>query len=383
MKALLALEDGFVLEGRSFTGPITGAGGEVIFNTGMTGYQEVLTDPSYCGQMVCMTWPLIGNAGINPEDWESTKVHCSGLLVKECCKEPSNWQSTESLPDFLIRHQVPGVEDLDTRALTLHIRKHGALRGVISTEDLNPASLIAKALQIPPMLGQNLVPKVAPKVPYAWKNKGYDTESGLPQGQPMAVALSASGAYAWEHGKIRVLVYDYGIKWNILRNLAAQDMDLLLVPPTFSPEQAKATGAQAVFLSNGPGDPSTMTAEIAIITALVEAFPVAGICLGHQLLGHALGGTTKKLKFGHHGCNHPVKDLESGRIEISSQNHGFHVLNDHVVVTHINLNDQTVEGFRHPTKPVIAVQHHPEAAAGPKDCQTFFGHFKKMVVAQA
>ena len=333
MKALLALEDGFVLEGRSFTGPCEG-GGEVIFNTGMTGYQEILTDPSYYGQMVCMTWPLIGNYGISAEDMESGKVHAAALIVKECCKTPSNWRSVCSLPDFLQQHGVPGIEGIDTRALTRHLRMHGAMRGMVSTSITDPAE------------------------------------------------LNADGSYNWPGEGPRLVAYDFGIKWNILRLLPEQGFDVLVVPPSFTAEQVKASGAQAVFLSNGPGDPATLTDEIVTIKKLVESYPVAGICLGHQLLGHALGGTTHKLKFGHHGCNHPVKDLSTGHVEISSQNHGFCVDIDNVsdvVVTHVNLNDGTLEGFAHKTKPILAVQHHPEACPGPIDSQYFFARFRGMV----
>lgn len=373
MKALLALEDGFTLEGESFTGPIELTGGEVIFNTAMAGYQELLTDPSYAGQMVCLTYPLIGNYGINSEDMESSKIHMSALLVKECCKEPSNWRSVESLPDFLMRHGVPGVEGLDTRALTLHLRKNGAMRGCISTSVLDPETLAAKARALPTMEGQNLVYRVAPARPYRW-----DESSN----RPVPAVLAADGTYAWPEGKkLHIAVYDFGIKWNILRLLAAQDMELLVVPPSFTFEQICALAPDGVFLSNGPGDPATLKSEIAEIAKLADRFPIGAICLGHQLLGHALGGTTTKLKFGHHGVNHPVKNLLTGRIEISSQNHGFCVLPpEGVEKVYVNLNDQTLEGFRHPTKPIMTVQHHPEAAAGPTDSRTFFTDFKEMVL---
>ena len=373
MKALLALEDGFTLEGESFTGPIELTGGEVIFNTAMAGYQELLTDPSYAGQMVCLTYPLIGNYGINPDDMESEKIHMSALLVKECCKEPSNWRSVESLPDFLMRHGVPGVEGIDTRALTLHLRKNGAMRGCISTSILDAEELTAKAKALPSMEGQNLVTRVAPSKPYRW-----DEASG----RPVPVILATDGSYAWPEGKaLNIVVYDFGIKWNILRLLAAQDMELLVVPPSFTFEQVCAVAPDGVFLSNGPGDPATLKSEIAEIAKLADRFPMGAICLGHQLLGHALGGTTTKLKFGHHGVNHPVKNLLTGRIEISSQNHGFCVIPpEGVEKVYVNLNDQTLEGFRHPTKPIMTVQHHPEAAAGPTDSRTFFTDFKDMVL---
>ncbi len=376
MKALLVLEDGFSLEGKSFTGAIEG-GGEVIFNTGMTGYQELLTDPSYCGQMVCMTYPLIGNYGINDDDMESHKVHVSGLLVKECCKKPSNWRATMTLPQFLQQHNVPGLEAIDTRALTRHLRIHGAMRGVISTSCFDVQELKARAIAMPSMEGQNLVSRVAPQVPYVWTGKGTSPAS-----------MGNDGSYAWpgvdgKHAP-RLVVYDYGIKWYILRLLTAQGFDVLVVPPTFSVAQVKACGAQAVFLSNGPGDPATLKTEIEIVRELMQQYPVTGICLGHQLIGHALGGSTTKLKFGHHGCNHPVKNLRTGKVEISSQNHGFCVNIDNlddVEVTHINLNDGTLEGIAHKTLPIMSVQHHPEAAPGPIDSQYLFTAFNDLIRA--
>ncbi len=370
MKASLVLEDGFTLVGKSFTGPVEG-GGEVIFNTGMTGYQELLTDPSYCGQMVCMTYPLIGNYGINAEDMESHKVQVAALLVKEVCKEPSNWRSIMTLAQFLQQYNIPGIEGLDTRSLTRHIRIHGAMRGVISTSCHDVEELKARALALPSMEGQNLVSVVAPQSPYIWTGK--TTQN---------VTLDSNGAHTWKGTGIRLAVYDYGIKWNILRLLEAQGFDMLVVPPKFSAADVKASGAEAVFLSNGPGDPAALKDEIAIVRELTKSYPIAGICLGHQLLGHALGGTTTKLKHGHHGCNHPVKNLQTGRIEISSQNHGFCVdissVPD-VEMTHINLNDNTLEGFAHKTLPIFSVQHHPEVAPGPLDSQYLFKYFRDVI----
>ena len=350
MKALLALEDGFVLEGRSFTGPCEG-GGEVIFNTGMTGYQEILTDPSYYGQMVCMTWPLIGNYGISAEDMESGKVHAAALIVKECCKTPSNWRSVCSLPDFLQQHGVPGIEGIDTRALTRHLRMHGAMRGMVSTSITDPAELVMQAKSLPSMEGQNLVTRVMPATPWKWTGNG-----GVP------AELNADGSYNWPGEGPRLVAYDFGIKWNILRLLTEQGFDVLVVPPSFTAEQVKASGAQAVFLSNGPGDPATLTDEIVTIKKLVESYPVAGICLGHQLLGHALGGTTRKLKFGHHGCNHPVKDLSTGHVEISSQNHGFCVDIDNVSDVVVARKPER----RHAGRFCPQDQAHPRRAAPPR-----------------
>ncbi len=372
MRALLTLEDGFSLEGRSFTGPIGLAGGEGIFNTAMCGYQELLTDPSYTGQMVCLTYPLIGNCGVNPEDMESERVHASALIVKECCKEPSNRRATESLPDFLRRHGVPGIEGIDTRALTLHLRRNGAMRGCISTSVLDAEELAAKARALPPMEGQDLVSRVAPARPYRW-------DAGA--GRPAEAQLDADGSYAWPVGRsLHILVYDFGIKWNILRSLSARDMELLVVPPSFTCDQARAVEPDGIFLSNGPGDPAALKTLTAEIARLADLYPMGAICLGHQLLGLALGGRTEKLKFGHHGVNHPIKNLLSGRIEVSAQNHGFCVIPpEGVQKIHVNLNDSTLEGFRDKERPILTVQHHPEAAAGPSDCRTFFDDFRSMV----
>lgn len=370
MKALLTLEDGFTLSGESVTGDFE-TSGEAIFTTGMTGYQEVLTDPSYCGQMICMTWPLIGNYGINSEDMESSGIHASALLVKECCKNPSNWRSEKSLPDFLQEQGVPCMEGLDTRALARHLRIYGAMRGVISTRDDDPESLKAKALASPPMAGRKLTPFVSAKEPRAWI-----------EGAPVPAQLEADGAYAWTGAGLPLLVYDYGVKWNILRHLAEAGFETLCVPPDFPADKALATGARGVFLSNGPGDPATLDAEVRIVANLCEKLPVVGICLGHQLIAQALGAKTAKLKFGHHGANHPVKDLETGKIEISSQNHGFHVLAENapeLEITHINLNDGTVEGVRHKIRPVMSLQYHPEAAAGPRDGNHLFRRFHSLI----
>jgi carbamoyl-phosphate synthase small subunit len=370
MRALLALEDGTFFRGKSFTGPGE-AGGEVIFNTGMTGYQEILTDPSYRGQMVCMTYPLIGNYGVNLEDVESSRVQAAAFIVKECCREPSNWRATQSLPAYLREHNVLGLEGVDTRALTRHIRIHGAMRGMISTEDLDPKSLAVRAGELPSMEGANLVDEVAPQGPYVWKN-----------GRPVDVELK-DGKHVWKTDRPRVLVYDYGIKWNILRLLAAQDLEILVVPPGWTLQQVRDSGAQAVFLSNGPGDPAALGECIPIVADLCREYPVGGICLGHQILGLALGGTSYKLKFGHHGVNHPVKDLAGGKIEISSQNHGFCVdisTLDFLEETHTNLNDGTLEGFRHKSLPIMGVQYHPESAPGPHDSRYFFKRFKEMVL---
>ncbi|MEG6551381.1 glutamine-hydrolyzing carbamoyl-phosphate synthase small subunit [Desulfocurvibacter africanus] len=369
MRALLALEDGTWFEGRSFTGAGE-TSGEVIFNTGMTGYQEVLTDPSYVGQMVCMTYPHIGNYGVNLEDVESDRVQVEAFIVKECCPTPSNWRAKESLPGYLKRHRVMGIEGIDTRALTRHLRIHGAQRGIISTEESDPARLSARARELPSMEGLNLADKVTPKGPYVWTGT-----------EPKPVTLT-NGHYDWPGTGPRVVAFDFGIKWNILRLLAAQGLDLLVVPASFTAEQVDALAPDALFYSNGPGDPAALPDVVGNLRILSERYPVAGICLGHQLLGLAMGGRTFKLKFGHHGLNHPVKDLTTGRIEISSQNHGFCVdvsSLDFLETTHVNLNDGTLEGFQHKHKPILAIQHHPEAGPGPHDSRYFFSRFRDMI----
>ena len=370
LKAVLVLEDGFTLSGESVNGPVE-TGGETIFTTNMTGYQEILTDPSYTGQMICMTWPHIGNYGICTKDMESGKIHADALLVKECCRLPSNWRSEMSLPEFLRQNGTPCIEGLDTRSLTRHLRLNGAMRGIISTEDFDRESLLTKVRQLPSMEGRRLTPRVAAQKTWTWQN-----------GAPRPVELLSNGAYDWRGSGLPLAVYDYGIKWNILRHLEAAGFETLCVPPDFSPGQLRATGAKGVFLSNGPGDPATLEKETEIVRDLCGDFPIMGICLGHQLIARALGAKTEKLKFGHHGCNHPVRDLETGKIEISSQNHGFHVTPgsaEDLVVTHINLNDGTNEGLRHKNLPIMSLQYHPEAAAGPRDANHLFRRFHRMM----
>ncbi len=368
MKAILALEDGTWFEGTSFTGPGE-SGGEAIFNTGMTGYQEVLTDPSYTGQMVCMTYPLIGNYGITKEDNESSKIHVGAFIVKECCKKPSNWRSVISLPDYLKEAGVMGIEGIDTRALTRHLRINGAMRGIISTEETDPAKLVEKAKNLPLMEGCNLADQVTSSSCYAWR-----------ENKPVPVDVSSG--YKWSGKGPKVVLIDYGVKWNILRLLEDQGFEVLSVPSSFSEKQIRDLGPEAIFLSNGPGDPGVLEHAITTVRGLCQDLPTAGICLGHQLLGLALGGKTFKLKFGHHGCNQPVLDMESQKIEISSQNHGFCVDISEcpdLQITHKNLNDETLEGFAHKTKPIIAIQFHPEAAPGPRDSEYFFARFRNLV----
>ncbi len=367
MKAILALEDGTWFEGRSFTGRGE-TGGEVIFNTGMTGYQEILTDPSYRHQLVCMTYPLIGNYGINFEDVESSKVQVAGFIVKENCRNPSNWRSKLTLPEYLNKYGVMGIEGVDTRALTRHIRIQGAMRGYISTEELDPKKVAEKARAIPKMEGLNLVDDVTTQKPYLWTDKG-----------PEEVELSN---FSWGNKGLKVVVYDFGVKWNILRLLKEQGLQVLVVPANLSANEVDKLSPDGIFLSNGPGDPAALEYILNNISFLLDKYPIGGICLGHQILGLALGGNSFKLKFGHHGVNHPVKDLKTEKVEITSQNHGFcvDISNlDFLKITHINLNDRTLEGFVHKTKPIMAVQYHPEAAPGPHDSSYFFSRFADMI----
>jgi carbamoyl-phosphate synthase small subunit len=372
LKALLALEDGLVLPGRSFTGPGE-CSGEVVFNTAMTGYQEVLTDPSYKGQIVTMTYPLMGNYGINHEDLESRGVQVEGFIVKEYHPYPSNWRSEGNLADYLQAAGKLGVEGLDTRAITKRLREGGAMRGIISTEDLDPASLIQRARQLPSMEGLDLVPQVTCARPYWWPEV------------PAAEGESPDLATLWAQRRGRkVVLYDFGVKYNIIRCLAARGLEVLVVPATTPAAEILALQPDGIVLSNGPGDPAAVTYGIDNVRQCLGAQPVFGICLGHQLMGLALGGRTFKLKFGHRGANQPVKNRLSGRVEITSQNHGFAVdlasIPDPAVeLTHINLNDGTLEGLRHPGLRAFSVQYHPEASPGPHDANYLFEEFLQIV----
>lgn len=375
MKALLALEDGRTFPCRSFTGPGE-TGGEVVFNTGMTGYQEVLTDPSYRGQMVTMTYPLIGNYGTNPEDVESGGIQVAAFIVREYQDFPSNYRSTESLAAYLKKDGILGVEELDTRALTRHIRTVGAMRAFISTKDLDPESLIQRANAIPRMAGQDLASVVSTETPYYWiDGKPVPIEAGAPLDKSI-----------WQHAedKYSVVAFDYGIKYNILRCLEQSDCEVVVLPAATSANVVKAVCPNGIFLSNGPGDPEPVKYAVDTLRQLMGYRPIFGICLGIQLLGIALGGKTFKLKFGHRGANQPVKNIQTGRIEITSQNHGFAVDIDSldpgaVETTHINLNDNTLEGFRHRKLPLFAVQYHPEASPGPHDARYLFDNFSKLM----
>nr|WP_320016252.1 glutamine-hydrolyzing carbamoyl-phosphate synthase small subunit [uncultured Desulfobacter sp.] len=375
MKALLALEDGRTFSCRSFTGPGE-AQGEVVFNTSMTGYQEILTDPSYYGQMVTMTYPLIGNYGVCPEDVESDRIHVAAFIVKEYQEFPSNFRSKGTLADYLIKSHVLGIEDLDTRALTRHIRKSGAMRAMISTTDLDPESLVARARQIPSMEGSDLVEYVTTQKPYFWKYN-----------QPDYVdTKSLEDPFIWRHKgkKHSVVALDFGIKYNIIRCLENAGCEVLVIPAKTNVQTIKRLNPDGIFLSNGPGDPEPLTYIVETIRELLNNFPIFGICLGMQLLGLAMGGKTMKIKFGHRGGNQPVKNMDTGKVEITSQNHGFAVdLNtldkNKCHLTHINLNEDSLEGLKNDTIRAFAVQYHPEASPGPHDAAYLFNQFAKVM----
>ena len=359
MKAILALEDGKIFRGESF-GASGERYGEVVFNTSLTGYQEVITDPSYKGQIVTMTYPLIGNYGVNPEDAESRKPFLEGFVVKELSKVASNWRSTGTLGDYCRVNGVVGIEGIDTRQLTLHIRQAGALKAVLSTEDLDEKRLVKKAKESLSLVGVDLVREVSCEKKYAWQ-----------EGPPVK-------------GALRVAVIDCGVKFNILRLLRANGCDVTVFPAQSSVDEILQHKPDGVLLSNGPGDPAAVWYVIETTRRLIGKVPVFGICLGHQMLGHAFGGTTYKLKFGHHGGNQPVKDVKSGKVAISVQNHGFCVDIDsldkkEIEITHVNLNDGTLEGMRHKKLPVFSVQFHPEASPGPHDAGYMFAQFAALM----
>ncbi|NTV48229.1 MAG: glutamine-hydrolyzing carbamoyl-phosphate synthase small subunit [Geobacteraceae bacterium] len=369
MKAILALADGRIFEGKSF-GASGESTGEVVFNTAMSGYQEVLTDPSYKGQMVTMTYPQIGNTGINPEDVESRGLFLSGFIVKEYLECYSNWRATMSLASYLMENGVVGIQGIDTRALTRHLRDKGAQNGIISSVDLDHASLIAKARAVPSMAGLDLASGVSCGKPYHWTEGVWDLADGYSHVDKSTL-------------KYKVVAYDFGIKYNILRCLVDAGCDVTVVPANFPAEDVLAMNPDGIFLSNGPGDPEPLVEIQAEIRKFVGKKPIFGICLGHQLLGLALGGKTSKLPFGNHGSNLPVMDMQTRKVEITSQNHGFAVdldsLGDAACLGHENLNDQTVEGIRHCNLPIFSVQHHPEASPGPHDSQYLFERFVEMM----
>ena len=357
-----------VMEGQTFAGSGETTG-EVVFNTSMCGYQEILTDPSYKGQIVTMTYPLIGNYGINEEDSESIHPWVEGFIVREYTEVPSNWRARASLKDFLEEHEVLGIQGIDTRSLTKHIRQAGAMKGIVSTEDLDPERLVNEAKISPGLVGRDLVREVSCSEEYFWRE------------DKTACTLSTSGENA---PRFRVVVVDYGVKHSILRLLAREGCRISVVPASTSAERTLELDPDGVLLSNGPGDPAGVPYAAEEIRKLLDKIPIFGICFGHQILGRAFGLKTYKLKFGHHGANHPVKDLTRGKVGITAQNHGFCVdinslREEEIEITHINLNDQTLEGMRHRGLPIISIQFHPEASPGPHDAHYIFEEFIEMM----
>ena len=364
--AMLALEDGRVFRGEGF-GAATETTGEVVFNTAMTGYQEVMSDPSYCGQILTFTYPLIGNYGVNDEDWESSALRAQGMVVRDLCEVPSNWRSTGTLHDLLASRGVPGISGLDTRALTRHLRDKGTMRGCLSTISTNADELVEKARRSPKMEGLALADLVTCVEPYWWG------EDGMTETEPVA-----------DRGKPLVVAFDFGIKWNILRLLRAEGFRVRVVPARTPAADVLAMKPDGVFLSNGPGDPEPLDFAISAAREVCAKVPVLGICLGHQLIGLAFGAKTVKLKFGHRGANHPVIDRRNGVVEVTSQNHGFMVdaatLPDgEFELTHFSGNDGTLEGMVHRSLPIFSCQYHPESAPGPHDSRVWFRAFSEAV----
>ena len=372
MQAILALEDGRLFRGKAF-GSVVERVGEVVFNTSLTGYQEIFTDPSYAGQIVVLTNPQIGNYGTSPSDAESSRPYIEGLIVREFSPISSNWRSSEVTDEYLERNGVPVVSEIDTRAVVRHLRANGVMRGVISTAVEDTDRLVAMARAHKKMDGTDLASVVSTKTVYTWDSSEKKNETGdkfLPQ-------ASASAE------QMHVVAYDFGIKQNILRMLTRENCRVTVVPAKTSAADVMALKPDGVFCSNGPGDPEPLDYAIANVQALQGKVPLFGICLGHQIFGLALGGKTYKLKFGHHGGNHPIKNLETGKVEITAQNHNFNVdpksLPDNVEVTHVNLNDDTLAGLKHKTDPMFSVQYHPEASPGPHDSHYLFKDFRKMM----
>ena len=386
-KAILALEDGTVFKGQAF-GATESVAGEVCFNTSMTGYQEILTDPSYKGQIVTMTYPLIGNYGVNDQDIESYQSHTSGFVIRELSPVVSNYRSDCSLNEYMVKNNIPGIQGIDTRALTKKLRVRGSMNGYLTTEqDVSEEEALEKARDWPGLIGIDFVKEVTHKSAFEWDQ--HDQVSAafrLPHGP-----TELDGRIQRKDlppAEIPIVAYDFGIKYNILRMLRQQGFKVTVLPANTPAEEALRYNPTGIFLSNGPGDPSAVSYAAQAVAELIQkGLPIFGICLGHQILSLAMGGKTSKLKFGHRGANHPVKDLDSGRVEITSQNHGFTVdadsLPSEVTVNRINLNDQTVEGLRHKKKPVYCVQYHPEASPGPHDSNNMFNEFRQLVEKHA
>ena len=374
MQAILALEDGRLFRGKAF-GAIAERVGEVVFNTSLTGYQEIFTDPSYAGQIVVLTNPHIGNYGTSPSDAESAKPYIEGLVVREFSPVSSNWRSTEVADEYLERSGVPVIAEIDTRAVVRHLRANGVMRGVISTALEDTDALVAKARAHKKMDGTDLASVVTTKKAYSWDASEARNQTG---DKLLPVADAAAAAE-----QMHVVAYDFGIKQNILRMLARENCRVTVVPAKTSAAEVLALQPDGVFFSNGPGDPEPLEYAIENVRALQGKTPMFGICLGHQIFGLALGGKTYKLKFGHHGGNHPIKNLQTGKVEITAQNHNFNVdpksLPDDVAVTHINLNDDTLAGLKHKSDPMFSVQYHPEASPGPHDSHYLFKDFRKMM----
>ncbi|MCW5891520.1 MAG: glutamine-hydrolyzing carbamoyl-phosphate synthase small subunit [bacterium] len=372
-EAILALADGTVFRGRAF-GAEGETAGELVFNTSMTGYQEILTDPSYHGQLVAMTYPQIGNVGVNREDVESTRPWVRGFIVREYREAPSSWRAEQSLGAYLAHWGIPGIEGIDTRALVRRLRDHGAQEAVLSSVDLDAERLVRKAKDTPSLVGRDLVREVTCSEPYGWEQGPWKLGGYL-----MAEEIAA----AMGRPPFKVVAYDYGIKWNILRNLVGVGCAVRVVPASTPAGEVLALDPDGVFLSNGPGDPDAVAGARENVARLLGKTPVFGICLGHQILGLALGGSTYKLKFGHHGGNQPVQDLTTGKVEITSQNHGFAVdldsLRDRAEITHLNLNDRTCEGLVVRDQPTFSVQYHPEASPGPHDARYLFRRFTDLM----
>jgi carbamoyl-phosphate synthase small subunit len=382
--AMLALADGRYYEGCAF-GAEGEAVGEVVFNTSMTGYQEILTDPSYEGQLVAMTYPQIGNVGINPEDAESRKPFVKGFIVKEYTPTPSNWRATHPLHEYMREHGIVGIAGVDTRALVRHLRDHGSQEGIISTASSNPQELVGKAKASPGLLGRDLVREVTCREPYDWNQGMWELETGYKQRDAAKRVANrrSKKASSFSSPRYSVVAYDFGIKFNILRNLADAGCIVRVVPADTPAEDVLGLNPDGIFLSNGPGDPDAVPYARENVRKLIGKKPIFGICLGHQIMGLALGGKTYKLKFGHHGGNQPVMDLTTRKVEITAQNHGFAVdadsLKGAAEVTHLNLNDNTVEGLAHRELPIFSVQYHPESSPGPHDANYLFRRFTEMM----